>query len=45
VQAAALATLGRTDDAWSVITELRRRGYRHPDYVARLRRLGLDRPA
>ena len=45
VQAAALAALGRTDDAWSVITELRRRGYRHPDYVARLRRLGLDRPA
>lgn len=45
IQAAALLEIGRTDDAWSVMAELRRRGYRHPNYVARLRRHGLDRSA
>lgn len=45
VQASALLDLGRVDDAWSVVTELRRRGYRQPSYITRLRRAGLDRPA
>jgi serine/threonine-protein kinase len=42
IQAAALLDLGRLDDARPVTAELRRRGYGHPGYVARLRRLGLD---